>query len=268
MTPAEQHLAIELAVWNADQVRRFGTFKPSPIGPLLDSADSPFAGACYSLWDLGCAFTYEGDGSPRRGDHGAPPAHFRIADEREIRQALAEREIMPKQFSSLIHHFIMLRDVTPEAFALTGESFRPVLPETLLDAFAAAQFINCFADGCRWTDLMAQWVEWAAPDRHWESDEQSRDRRLRNYGPIWESMPPGLKVQIYNGATIDRLKLPDAIRRFWDGERWRTEQLPNWDDQKRLIDAMIVADNIQRLMDEGQLRLRRLATYYKWARSL
>src|SRR5688572_26069653 len=107
MIPSEQHqLAIELAAWIADQVRRNATFKESAAGPLLDSAASPFAGACYALWGLGGATTTDENGNPPDDRHGSPPPHFRLSDEANLRLAVATRQVMPKDLSRLIGVFV------------------------------------------------------------------------------------------------------------------------------------------------------------------
>jgi hypothetical protein len=59
---------------------------------------------------------------------------------------------------------------------------------------------------------------------------------------------------VYRGK-LDTLMLPDAIRRFWNGDNWQSEQLPDWEDQKQLIEAMHIADEIRRLIEAGRLIL-------------
>ena len=68
-------------------------------------------------------------------------------------------------------------------------------------------------------------------------------------------MPASIKEYVIDGGRLDPLRLPDAIRRFWDGAVWHREPLPDWKDQKRLVDAMLIADEIKRLVEERRLRL-------------
>jgi hypothetical protein len=257
MIPAQQHrLAVELAVWIAEQVRQLGAFSDSPAGPILDSANSPFAGACYTLWSLDCATTTDANGnSPRDDGYGAPPPHFRLATEPDIRARLASREIVPKRFSETVRDFVRLHDHVPEAFQLTGSSFRPALPQPLLDAFVAAGFLECLNDQCRWLEPMAERIEWTTPSHAWETETEAEARRLRKYAPIWKTMPPWLRQKVVYRGKLDTLMLPDAIRRFWNGDNWQSEQLPDWEDQKRLIEAMHIADEIRRLIEAGRLIL-------------
>lgn len=257
MISGQQHrLAVELAVWIAERVRQLGEASDSPDGPIFDSANSPFAGALYTLWSLNCATVTDANGNtPRDEGHGAPPPHFRLATELDIRSRLASREIMPKGFSEVVREFVRLRDHAPEAFQLTADWFRPALPQSLLDAFVAAGFLRRGGDQCRWLDAMAERIEWTTPNHSWETEEEAQMRHLGEYAPIWRTMPPWLREKAVYDGKLDRLALPDLIRRFWNGEKWQSEQLPDWSDQKRIIEAMRIVDEIQRLIDAGRLRL-------------
>ena len=266
MTPREhQALGIELAVWEAAQAWRLATFRESPAGPLIDSATSPFVNVCWALWELGCAKTLAADGGPPRGDHGAPPPHFLIAREQEVRATLAEQTIMPAQFSSLLGTFIRLQPQVPEAYQLTADWFEATLPAALHDALTGAQFLYCEQGRCRWTGLMAHWTEGAAPLDHWETDEQSRGRRLRTYGPIWESIPTPLKFELIRDGKPNWLNLSSAIGRFWHDDHWSMQEHPDWNGIERGIKARLVADNILRLLEEGELRMERVSTFLRWA---
>jgi len=258
VTPAGQHrLAVELAVWIADQVRRFGAFKPAAGGDVLDSATSPLTGACYTLWGVGGAVTTDADGNPPddRG-YGSPPPHFRLAGEIELRRALDGRKITPKDFSRLIGDFAGMREHAPEAFELSADWFRPSLPAPLLDALVAAEFLECSDVRCRWLDPMAQWLEWSAPRLLWESRAESEARHLRKYGPMWNTMPAWIRAKVVDSGKVNQLLLVDAIRRFWDGQ-WHSQPLPDWQDQKRLIDAMESGRQIQQLVESGRLSVPR-----------
>jgi hypothetical protein len=153
----------------------------------------------------------------------------------------------------------------PEAFQLTADWFEAALPAALHDALIGAQFLYSEQGRCRWTDLMAQWTEWAAPQNHWETDEQSRARRLRTYGPIWESMPTPLKFEIVRDGKPNWLNLSSAIARFWHDDKWSKQEHPDWNGIERGIKARLVAHNILRLLDEGDLRLERVSTFLRWA---
>ena len=257
MSPTQHHrLAVELAVWIAERVRQLGELCESPAGPIFNSANSPFAGALYTLWSLGCAITTDANGhTPSDEGHGAPPPHFRIASEPEIRSRLASLEIKPKYFSETVRDFVRLQEYAPETFQLTGDWFRPRLPQQLLDAFVAAGFLECQNDQCRWLEPMAERIEWTTPRHAWETEDEAERRRLRKYGPIWQTMPPVFRQRAVYRGKLDRLAFPDLIRRFWDGENWQSEQLRDWNDQKRLIDAMQIAEEIQRLIEAGRLPL-------------
>ncbi len=257
MIPAQQHqLAVELAVWIAERVRQLGESSDSAAGPIFNSANSPFAGALFTLWSMDCATITDRNGDvPNYDDYGAPPPHFRIASEHEIRSRLPSREINPKQFSETIRDFVRLQEFAPEAFQLKGDWFRPGLPQPLLDAFAAAGFVECLDDQCRWLEPMAERIEWTTPSHAWETQDEAERRRLRKYGPIWETMPSLLRQRAVYHGELDRLAFPDIIRRFWDGDNWQSEQLSNWKVQKRLIEAMHIAEEIQRLIEAKRLRL-------------
>jgi hypothetical protein len=233
---------------------------------VLDSATSPFTGAGYTLWDLGAVVLTDAEGNPPvYQDYGSPPPHFRFADEAGVRLAVAGKKITPKAFSELIRDFVRMHEHVPGAFALTAERFRPSLPPALLDAFVAAGFLECSQDGCRWLDLMAQWVEWASPQHLWESAAESEARHLARYGPIWTTMPSWIRSKVVEDNKLNMLMLPDAIRRFWDGE-WKSEQLPDWTDQKRGIDAMEIARQIERLVKSGRLTLDRSSPFFEFFR--
>jgi hypothetical protein len=255
-TPGAQALATELAVWNAAQVRRFGRFVETPTGPIVDTDASPFAQPCWTLWELGCATATNDEGGQPRDDHGAPPIHhFRLAQEPAIRAALAGKAVSPRAFTRLIGDFASLHEVTPDVFALTRRLFRSDLPRPLLDAFIDAGYLSCNEEGCLWLDPMAERIAWGAPSKSWQTEEESQARRLRTYGPVWKTMPASIKNHVIDGGRLDPLRLPDAIRRFWDGAAWQREPLPDWHDQKRLVDAMRIADEIKRLVEERRLRL-------------
>lgn len=106
---------------------------------------------------------------------------------------------------------------------------------------------------------MAQWVEWSSP-LGWESHAEPEMRHMRTYGPIWTSMPLWIRRKLIDGRQLNKLMLVDAIRRFWDGE-WRSTQLPDWQDQKRLVDATERANQIQRLVEAGRLSLDRRSAF-------
>jgi hypothetical protein len=252
----QRRLSVELAVWIAERVRQLGEFTESPVGAIFNSAGSPFAGAFYTLWSLNCATVTDAKGNaPRDEGHGAPPPHFRLATEREIRSSIANREIWPKHFSELVRDFVRLLEYSREAFQLTGDWFRPGLPQPLLEAFVAAGFLECHHDQCRWLEAMAERIEWTTPKHSWENEDEAQTRRLRKYAPIWNSIPLWLREKAVYHGKLDRLALPDIIRRFWNGESWQSEQLSVWSDQKRLIEAMHIADEIQRLINAGRLTL-------------
>ena len=254
--PISQALSTELAAWNAAQVRRFGTPVQTPTGPIIDTEASRFTHPCWTLCEIGCATATNAEGGRPRDDHGAPPIrYFRLADESAIRAALAGKEVAPRAFTRLIGDFANLHDVRSDAFALTGRVFRPDLPRPLLDAFVDAGYLSCNAEGCSWLDPMAERIAWGAPAKSWETEEESQVRRLRTYGPVWKTMPASIKNYVTDGGRLDPLRLPDAIRRFWDGGAWHREPLPNWEDQKRLADAMLIADEIKRLVEQRRLRL-------------
>ena len=68
-------------------------------------------------------------------------------------------------------------------------------------------------------------------------------------------MPPLLKQRAVYLGKLDRLAFPDLLRRFWDGENWQSEQVPDWNDQTRLIEAMHITDEIEQLIEAGRLTL-------------
>jgi len=254
--PVPNALPTELAVWNSALVRRFGTSVETPTGPVIDTDRSRFGHTCWTLWELGCATATNAEGGPPRDDHGAPPTrHFRLADESTIRAALAGKEVPPRALTRLIGDFASLHDVRPDAFALTSRVFRSDLPRPLRDAFIDAGYLSCDEEGCVWLDPMAERIAWGAPAQSWETEEESQARRVRTYGPVWKAMPASIKGYVIGGGRLDPLRLPDAIRRFWDGTAWHPEPLPDWQDQKRLVDAMRIADEIKRLVEERRLRV-------------
>ena len=267
MTPGEQQrLAKELAVWLADRVRRYGTFVAAPGGALLDSATSPLAGACYTLWALGLATITDAHGNPPSGRHGAPPAHFRLADAADIRPVLEGQRIAPKDFSRLIGQFLALHTYEPEAFELNANWFRPTLPVSLLEAFGEAGFLDGSPDRCRWTDVMAQWVEWSSPHHGWETPAETEARHLREYGPVWKAMPPPIRERVVERGRLNKLLLVDAIRRYWDDGEWSLQQLPDWEDPQRLVEAMHIGDQLEQLLHARRLRLYWLYPGYKLGR--
>ena len=122
MSPPPHHrLAVELTVWIAEQVTQLGKLSQSPTGPILDSANSPFAGALYRILSLDCAATTDANGNPPNSDaYGQPPPHFRLMVEPDIRARLQNRAIAPRLFSNTVRDFVRLHDHVPHAFQLTG----------------------------------------------------------------------------------------------------------------------------------------------------
>ncbi len=68
-------------------------------------------------------------------------------------------------------------------------------------------------------------------------------------------MPRWIKQRVVEGEKLNMLMLPDALRRFWDGDKWQSEQLPYWNDQQQLFKATHIADEIRRLIEATRLTL-------------
>ena len=68
-------------------------------------------------------------------------------------------------------------------------------------------------------------------------------------------MPSWIRHKVVTDGKLDKLMLPDAIRRFWNDGRWHSQQLPDWEEQERLVTAMQIADKIHRLIEAGRLSL-------------
>ena len=79
----------------------------------------------------------------------------------------------------------------PDAFVLTGRVFRSDLPRPLLDAFIDAGYLSCDEEGCLWLDPMAERIAWGAPDKSWETEEESQGATLAD---LWAGLADNPRV--------------------------------------------------------------------------